>query len=210
MKTRVKNHSAFEEKGKDWVDFARNYLSNAFPNSDREGCPPDTALRSLAFNPKESQPSITEHLAACSPCFRRYSELLAELMAQQRVEKASSWKRISAWTEAHPVLAAAALACALFIAIGVGLLVRGIKQPNAPPMDTHRKPNPTEPLNPTVAYLPYSMDLSALSPVRGSEQPATGPQRRVVVPTSPLNLTLTRSEERRVGKECRCRGWRYH
>ena len=191
MKTRVKNQSAFEEKGKDLLDFARNYLSNAFPNSDREGCPPDTALRSLAFNPKGSQPSITEHLAACSPCFRRYSEFLAELMAQQRVEKASSWKRISAWTEAHPVLAAAALACALFIAIGVGLLVRGIKQPNAPPMDTHRKPNPTEPLNPTVAYLPYSMDLSALSPVRGSEQPATGPQRRVVVPSSPLNLTLT-------------------
>ena len=191
MKMRVKNQSAFEGKGKDLLDFARNYLSNAFPNSDREGCPPDTALRSLAFNPKESQPSITEHLAACSPCFRRYSELLAELMAQQRVEKASSWKRISAWTKAHRVLVAAALACALFIAIGVDLLLRGIRQPNAPPMDTHRKPNPTEPLNPTVAYLPYSMDLSALSPVRGSEQPATGPQRRVVVPSSPLNLTLT-------------------
>ena len=191
MKTRVKNPTALGNKGKDLREFAANYLSKAFPNPDRDGCPSDSALRSLAFNPKEAEPTVTEHLAACSPCFRRYSELLAESMAQQRVEKASSWKRISVWTEAHPVLAAAALACALFIAIGVGLLLRGIKQPNAPPMDTHRKPNPTEPLNPTVAYLPYSMDLSALSPVRGSEQPATGPQRRVVVPSSPLNLTLT-------------------
>jgi len=34
------------------------------------------------------------------------------------------------------------------------------------------------------------MDLSALSPVRGSEPPATGHQRLVVVPSSPLNLTL--------------------
>jgi hypothetical protein len=191
MKTRVKNHTDFENKGKDLREFARNYLSEAFPNPDRGGCPPDSALRSLAFNPKAAERTVTEHLAMCSPCFRRYSELLAELMAQQRVEKASSWKRISAWTKAHPVLVAAALACALFIAIGVGLLLRGIRQPNAPPMDTHRKPNPTEPLNSTVAYLPYSMDLSALSPVRGSEPPATGPQRRVAVPSSPLNLTLT-------------------
>ena len=108
MKTRVKNQSAFEEKGKDLLDFARNYLSNAFPNSDREGCPPDTALRSLAFNPKESQPSITEHLAACSPCFRRYSELLAELKSQQQAAE-SPWSRISVWSKAHPVLAGTAL-----------------------------------------------------------------------------------------------------
>jgi hypothetical protein len=190
MKMRVKNPTALGNKGKDLREFAANYLSKAFPNPDRDGCPSDSALRSLAFNPKEAEPTVTEHLAACSPCFRRYSELLAESMAQQRVEKASSWKRISVWTEAHPVLAAAALACALFIAIGVGLLLRGIRQPNAPPMDTHQKPNPTEPLNPTVAYLPYSMDLSALSRVRGTEPSESEPQR-LAVPASTLDLTVT-------------------
>jgi hypothetical protein len=41
-----------------------------------------------------------------------------------------------------------------------------------------------------VAYSPFSLDLSALSPVRGSES-ATGTQRRVPVPSSPLDLTLT-------------------
>src|SRR2546427_9531469 len=131
MRMRIKDGRALEKSDKHLLDFARSYLSEAFPNPDREGCPPESALRSLAFNPKEAEPTVTEHLAACSPCFRRYSELLAESMAQQRVEKASSWKRISVWTEAHPVLAAAALACALFIAIGVGLLLRGIRQPNA-------------------------------------------------------------------------------
>src|SRR5258707_12380673 len=129
MNTRVKNQSAFEEKSKDLLDFARNYLSNAFPNPHREGCPPDTALRSLAFNPKESQPSVTEHLAACSPCFRRSSELLAELQAQREAAKRFSLGRILAWTRVHPVLVGRAAVCALLIAIEAGLLLRRSRPP---------------------------------------------------------------------------------
>jgi hypothetical protein len=187
---RIKDRAALEKKNKELLDFARSYLSEAFPNPDRQGCPPDAALRSLAFNPRESEPTVTEHLATCSPCFRRYSELLGELKSQPRVEPRLSFTRISAWSKAHPVLAGTAALCMLLIVIGVGLLLHGIRQPNTPPMDTHRKPNPTEPLNPTVAYSPFSLDLSALSPVRGSES-ATGTPRRVPVPSSPLELTLT-------------------
>jgi hypothetical protein len=187
---RIKNRAALETKKRELLDFARSYLSEAFPNPDRQGCPPDAALRSLAFNPNESEPTVTEHLAVCSPCFRRYTELLAELKSQPRVEPRFSFTRISAWSKAHPVLAGTAALCMLLIVIGVGLLLHGIRQPNSPPIDTHRRPNPTEPLNPTVAYSPFSLDLSALSPVRGSES-ATGTQRRVPVPSSPLDLTLT-------------------
>ncbi len=190
MRPRIKDRAALEKKNKELLDFARSYLSEAFPNPDRQGCPPDAALRSLAFNPRESEPTVTEHLATCSPCFRRYSELLGELKSQQRVEPRLSFTRISAWSKAHPVLAGTAALCMLLIVIGVGLLLHGIRQPNSPPIDTHRKPNPTERLNPTVAYSPFSLDLSALSPVRGSES-ATGTQRRVPVPSSPLDLTLT-------------------
>lgn len=190
MRMRIKDRAAFEKKNKELLDFARSYLSEAFPNPDRQGCPPDAALRSLAFNPRESEPTVTEHLATCSPCFRRYSELLGELKSQPRVEARLFFTRISAWSKAHPVLAGTAALCMLLIVIGVGLLLHGIRQPNTPPMDTHRKPNPTEPFNPTVAYSPFSLDLSALSPVRGSES-ATGTQRRFPVPSSPLDLTLT-------------------
>src|SRR5713226_6752787 len=190
MRMKFKDRRGFERRGKDLLDFARSYLSEAFPNPDRQGCPPDAALRSLAFNPRESEPTVTEHLATCSPCFRRYSELLGELKSQPRVEPRLSFTRISAWSKAHPVLAGTAALCMLLIVIGVGLLLHGIRQPNSPPMDTHRKPNPTEPLNPTVAYSPFSLDLSALSPVRGSES-TTETQRRVPVPSSPLDLTLT-------------------
>ena len=185
----MKDRKSFETKERVLLDFARSYLSEGFPNPDREGCPPDDVLRSLAFNPRESGPEVTEHLAACSPCFRRYSELLAELKARQQAAE-SNWSRISLWSKAHPVLAGTALACALFALIGVGLLLRGTRQPNAPPIETNRKPNPTEPQNPTAAYLPFGLDLSNLSPVRGSEPP-TGTQRRVLVPNSRLDLTLT-------------------
>jgi len=190
MRMRIKNRAALETKKRELLDFARSYLSEAFPNPDRQGCPPDAALRSLAFNPNESEPTVTEHLAVCSPCFRRYTELLAELKSQQRAEERSSWTRISVWSRAHPLLVGAALVFVLFIAIGASLLLNRIRVPNPPPLDTHRAPNPVQPVNPEVAYSPFSLDLSALSPVRGAES-ATGTQRRVPVPSSPLDLTLT-------------------
>ncbi len=190
MRVRFKDSRAFERRGKDLLDFAHSYLSEAFPNSDRQGCPPDAALRSLAFNPTEGASGVTEHLACCSPCFRRYGELLAELKSQKEKEKGFTWGGVSVWTKAHPVFAGTAALCLLLLAIGLGLLLHGIRQPNGPPIETNRKPNPTEPQNPTVAYLPFSLDLSSLSPVRGSEPP-TGTQRRVLVPNSPLGLTIT-------------------
>src|SRR5258706_6255656 len=190
MRMRIKNRAALETKKRELLDFARSYLSEAFPNPDRQGCPPDAALRSLAFNPNESEPTVTEHLAVCSPCFRRYTDLLAELKSQQQAEERSSWTRISVWSRAHPLLVGAALVFVLFIAIGASLLLNRIRVPNPPPLDTHRGPNSVQPVNPEVAYSPFSLDLSALSPVRGAES-ATGTQRRVPVPNSPLNLTLT-------------------
>src|SRR5712664_2856600 len=187
---RMKDRRAFEKKDKDLLDFAHSYLSEAFPNPDRQGCPPDAALRSLSLSPTESEPTVTEHLAACSPCFRRYAELLAQLKSQRAAEEKLSWARVATWSRSHPVLVGAALVCALLIAIGAGLLLNRIRVPNPPPLDTHRAPNPVQPVNPEVAYSPFSLDLSALSPVRGAES-ATGTPRRVSVPRSPLDMTLT-------------------
>src|SRR5258706_350108 len=64
MKTRVKNQSAFEEKSKDLLDFARNYLSNAFPNPHREGPPPATPPRSLAWT--RVHPVLVGTAAVCA------------------------------------------------------------------------------------------------------------------------------------------------
>src|SRR5260370_41001238 len=122
MRMRIKKRGGLEVKSKDFLDFARSYLSDAFPNPDRQGCPPDVALQSLAVNSSASDAAITEHIANCSPCFRRYSELLTEAKLQRAADGALSWKRIFGWSRAHPFLVGAALVCTLFIAIGVSLL----------------------------------------------------------------------------------------
>ena len=59
--------------------FAKSYLSEAFPNPQRIGCPADSELKSLAEHPKGADPLISPHLTHCSPCFNRYMELLGEL-----------------------------------------------------------------------------------------------------------------------------------
>ncbi len=141
----MKDRRAFEKKDKDLLDFAHSYLSEGFPNPDRQGCPSDTALRSLALSPTESEPTVTEHLAACSPCFRRYAELLAQLRSQRAPEEKLSWARLASWSRSHPMLVGAALLCALSIAIGASFLLNRIRVPNPPPLDTHRAPNPVQP-----------------------------------------------------------------
>lgn len=191
MKMRIKDRSGLEEQGRDFLAFARTYLSDAFPNPDRQGCPADEALQSIAVNPTASEPSITEHIASCSPCFNRYSELLTEVKSQKAAEEALSWKSIFGWFRAHPLLVGAALACALFIVIGVRLLWIRFSVPNPPPLETHQPHNPTSPVNPVVAYSPFSLDLTNISPIRGSKPPTTGSLRRVRVPGSPLDLTLS-------------------
>jgi len=188
MRTRDKNRRASGAMSKEFLESARTYLSEAFPNPDRAGCPPDAVLRSLAFNPRESDPTITEHIGTCSPCFRRYAEFLADLKAQRDLDSPPLTRAI-AWWKAHPLLAGTALVCVVLLVIGVGLLLRGTRQPNGPPMETHKEP-PPQTHTPTVAYVQFSLDLSTLSPIRGGETPQTGHQR-VSMPASTLDLTMT-------------------
>ena len=191
MRMRINDRAAPQKSGRELLDFARSYLSEAFPNPDRQGCPPDAALRSLAFNPIESEPTVAEHLAVCSPCFRRYSEFLALLKSQRVAEERLSWKRISAWSRAHPLVIGAALVCALFIAIGASLLLNRIRVPNPPQLDAHRAPTMVQSVNPVVDYSPFALDLSKNSPIRGSEPPTTNSQPQVHITSAPLNLRLT-------------------
>jgi hypothetical protein len=66
----------------EFLGFAKSYLSEAFPNPQRIGCPPDSELKGLAEHPKEADPLISPHLTHCSPCFNRYMELLDELKSR--------------------------------------------------------------------------------------------------------------------------------
>ena len=54
-----------------------SYLSEAFPNPQRIGCPPISELACMAELRRDADSSISEHLSRCSPCFKEYMEILA-------------------------------------------------------------------------------------------------------------------------------------
>src|SRR5260370_41146594 len=92
----TKKRRVFETEG-DLLEFTRSYLSEAFPNPGRNGCPPDNALRLLANRPTHSGKSIGSHLTCCSPCFNAYMAHLAraseEGLQGQRIRPPSRIRR---------------------------------------------------------------------------------------------------------------------
>src|ERR1700723_2548218 len=83
---RQKNRALVTERH--LLGFARSYLSEAFPNPRRNGCPSQDALRALAEEPTRSEGSISSHLSACSPCFNAYLACLERArLRTQRVRR---------------------------------------------------------------------------------------------------------------------------
>jgi hypothetical protein len=64
----------------EFLNFAHSYLSEAFPNPQRNGCPSDWDLIEMSERPNEAKhASVSCHLSFCSPCFNRYMEILGDL-----------------------------------------------------------------------------------------------------------------------------------
>ena len=74
-----------EISDEEFFGFAKSYLSEAFPNPQRVGCPPDHQLTLQAEHPQETDPAVIQHVTSCSPCFVRYMEILADLKRRKAV-----------------------------------------------------------------------------------------------------------------------------
>lgn len=57
---------------------ARQSLSEDHPNPERSGCPEPEAIRLLALDPTKADSVLNLHLTICSPCFRLFTQYLAE------------------------------------------------------------------------------------------------------------------------------------
>ena len=69
----------------EFLSFAKSYLSEAFPNPQRIGCPTDWELIRMSEHPKEElHAAISDHITFCSPWFNRYMEILGELKRRMR------------------------------------------------------------------------------------------------------------------------------
>jgi hypothetical protein len=183
------------EREQDLLEFARSYLSEAFPNPERKGCPPDDTLRLFGTRPTESEESISNHLTCCSPCFNEYMADLAharaQLVSSQRIRRAT-WTRRS--------LVTAGVLAILMIAFYVFFNRRHLEHTIAP-----RTPEPLgKPATPaqvpaTARYVPVLVDMSNASPVRGLDRGDASPPPQVI-PSSPLihlNLLLPLGSEQR-------------
>jgi len=175
----MEEREAFTEE--ELLDSARSYLSEAFPNPERTGCPPDYAVRQLARQPVESALLLTGHLACCSPCFQAYMEHLGELKANSRQKaRQTIWIRRSA--------AAVATAVVLIVALYLFLSRPRHDITLAPHTPASATPG-TTPQAPLVAtYVPVVIDLSNAAPQRGPARPSGATQ--VIPANSLVDLTL--------------------
>ena len=177
-------------KEEELLAFARSYLSDAFPNPERKGCPTDDALKAMALERRAEDESVSDHLTSCSPCFNAYIGYLAQ--ARVRVRKLTWIKRS----------AVAFGMAAILVTIAYLFLMKRrsapVVAPGSPaPITEPEKPNQT----PTTAvYVPILIDLSGTSPTRGSKQSAAPTAPQVIPSDSPVTLSLRLplgSEERR-------------
>ncbi len=165
--------------------FARRHLSEAFPNPARIGCPSDPQLESMAVQPQQADAAVGEHLTFCSPCFNRYLDLLVEVRHEHLGQKRPLWKEILAWPATTPMRIGGVTVAGLLLSLlayFVAIQREGPRNPTAPLPGIQGVP---------VALSPYALDLSELSPTRGSRVPKTDSHGRIRVPKSLLDLTLT-------------------
>jgi hypothetical protein len=170
------------EAHQELFDFARAYLSEAFPNPERAGCPLDHVLRSFARNPRQAARSIADHISCCSPCFNAYTAHLEQARAE-----AKQWRQTTraAWT--RWCLVVASVAMGLLIVVYAWLM----KPPNEPSA-THAPPAPpSRPASSGQAPVVASrvlLDLTTAAPERGL------PRSQTPLPSIPaeprVDLTL--------------------
>jgi len=178
----IKKRELFKRQ-QDLFDFARAYLSEAFPNPERTGCPQDHFLRSFAINPRQGDPSIADHVTTCSPCFNAYT---AHLEQAQPGAKQSHQTIRAAWIRWSLVSAS--------IAIGLLIVVYTLfMKPENEPSTTHNPPAPIRPpassgQTPALPPVRVLLDLTKAAPERGTRPRSQTPRRSI--PAEPLDLTL--------------------
>jgi hypothetical protein len=179
----IKKREIFEGH-QDLFDFARAYLSEAFPNPDRAGCPKDHVLSSLARNPRKGDPSIADHVTCCSPCFNAYLVHLEQARAE--AEQSCQTFRTAGirWS-----LLSASVAIVLLL-LFYALLIKPQNEPNT----TQRLPAPiSQPASPAqtpvLASVRVLLDLTTGTPERGHQSRSHTLIQRI--PAEPrLDLTL--------------------
>src|SRR5258706_13842729 len=100
----------------EWSAAAVDYLSNAFPNPTRDGCPPREAILRAASSVDVVAGDVRAHLFQCSECFKDFRAARAAASSMQRLGAATI--RIN---RRRTMLATAA---SMLLILGLGLVFR--------------------------------------------------------------------------------------
>ncbi len=162
---------------------ARRYLSNAFPNPQRVGCPSEAALRAMAVQPQQADTAVSDHLAFCSPCLNRYMDFLAGLRGEQAGQRRSLWNEVLPWPKSLPARIGAA--SVVVLVLSVAGYFAGIHR-KSPTIDA---PSQIEIGLRPVVFSPFTLDLRDLSPTRAPTE--KGDHRATItLPRRPLEISV--------------------
>lgn len=161
------------------LGFARSYLSEAFPNPGREGCPSPEALRGFAKHPTRSEGSITIHLSVCSPCFNTYLACLER--ARLRMQRVRRVQRIKITATA-----------AILVSLTCFLLISRHRHPLTASRTDVGLERPLSSLQALGTATPVAVliDLGNASPTRGAPDVERIPASRVIPSSPSVDLIL--------------------
>lgn len=179
METRTQKRPVFRDE-RDLFNFTRSYLSEAFPNPERKGCPADHVLRDLARRPSSTDDSIANHLTCCSPCFTKYMAYLQHAKAEQPSSSRVTFRPVFAFIGAALVIAALAFFITKYSRTNRQTPV-AVNTPRAG-AGAH--------VGTTAKYVPVVIDLTGASPVRGPHHSQRGRDTKVIPSNSLIDLTL--------------------
>jgi hypothetical protein len=179
VKRKITEREAFR-KEEELLVFAHSYLSDAFPNPERVGCPPDDALTLMAMRPREGDQSVSEHLTCCSPCFQAYMGHLEQ--ARTKVRRIT---RIRLSAAVFSIAAILVIVAYLFLAKQRSVPI--VAPRNPAPNTAPGRPERTQ----TVAeYIPVLIDFSNAAPKRGSSQSTARSAPQIIPSGSPVTLSV--------------------
>jgi hypothetical protein len=150
------NQSTSSKLVRDVVALGRKYSKTGFPNPNREGCPPRSSLRAMAYRDQRLVLGDlpVSHIVSCSPCFQEYAH----------------FRRMSLLFRGIRIAVALGVAAMLFVAArfvwnhtrrsGEPNISEGQLAKQQPPVTTKQQAPPTAPS-------PLRVDLASFSPSRG-------------------------------------------
>jgi hypothetical protein len=168
------NHFTSSKLVRDVVALGRKYSKNGFPNPNREGCPPRSSLRAMAYRDQRLVLGDlpVSHIVSCSPCFQEYAH----------------FRRMSFFFRGIRIAAALGVAAMLFVAARfVWSHTRRSGEPSIseeqlakqqPPVTTKQQALP--------AASPLRVDLASFSPSRGDAK--DDPEKKVHLPPKLLRV----------------------